>query len=312
MLKHLQPELSLHLQAALNSFNLLCRRWPSTLATVLIIALVLSLPALFWIFTDNLEKISKNWQSGRISLYLKPSLSTMEEEACLKQIETMVEIEKITFKTKEQNLAALKHQEGLSEVLQHLPANPLPSMVELIPKSNLNTANKLQSLINRLKALPQVDQVKLDLDWIHRLHSIIAFLSHLIQAIVGLLALAVILIIANSLSLIIQDKREEIQVLKLIGADDSFIFRPFLYSGIWYGLAGAILAILMVNLSMLSLAPSTEELVNAYRMPYLLLSLNVSQAYSIVLIAIFLGWLGAYFSVKKLTHESLFNKNVIE
>ena len=114
-----------------------------------------------------------------------------------------------------------------------------------------------------------------------------------------LVSLAVVLVIANTLRLAIHNRHEEIQVLKLIGATDPYIARPFLYSGIWYSLAGAILAVLFVNLFMLILTSVVKQLASVYQMRYSITGLSVKQAYYLVLVSIILGWLGAQLSVNR-------------
>ena len=158
---------------------------------------------------------------------------------------------------------------------------------------------KLEQLYLQLKSYPQVDQAKLDIQWINRLQAILGFIDSLAHGLMILLALAVILIIGNTLRLAIHNRHEEIQVLKLVGAKDSFIIRPFLYSGVWYGLAGAIFAVLLVNIFMLSLTLVVNQLAAAYEMHYSLVGLSLRQILLLVLSATILGWLGACLSVKK-------------
>ncbi|MFC3908988.1 permease-like cell division protein FtsX [Legionella dresdenensis] len=298
MLDALQALAAYHVQAATNSFNFLCRRPLATMMTVIVIAIALTLPVLFWVFSDNVEHLTADWQrSGHISLYLKQS--TGEDAVLLGQIRAVDGVGQATMKTPAEGLAELQQQEGMNDIVKYLPENPLPAVVSITPALTIDNPLKLQQLYDRLRALPQVEQAKLDMEWITRLDAILGFVSKIANALMALLASAVVLIIGNTLRLAIQNRHEEIQVLKLIGATDAFILRPFLYSGIWYGLAGAIFAILFTNIIMLSIAVAIEELASVYHMRYPLLGLSVKQAYMIVLAAIALGWLGARLSVKR-------------
>ncbi len=300
MLKRVRAQLAYHVQAALASVNSLCRKPLATMMTVLVIAITLALPALFWVMTDNMEHLTINWQrGGHISLYLKSPLSSADELALLLRVRGTAGVEHATLKSPEEGLLELQQQEGMQDIMRFLPENPLPAVIEVIPSFDSNASDKLQQLYMQLKSLPQVDQAKLDMQWVNRLHAILGFTAKLTDGLMILLAFAVVLVIGNTLRLALHNRHEEIQVLKLVGAKDSFIVRPFLYSGIWYGLAGAIFAVLLVNIFMLSLTLVTNQLAAVYQMHYSLVGLSARQIVLLVLSAIFLGWLGACVSVKR-------------
>lgn len=300
MLDTVRAYVAYHVQAAVYSFQALWQRPLAAMNTILIIAVALTLPALFWVFTDNLRQITLNWQeSGHISLYLKPSLSTAEEQDFLQSMQTQAGVAQAVLKTRDQGLAELQKQEGMHDIMRYLPSNPLPPLIEIAPASTINTPIKMQELFNHLKQFPQVDQVKLDMEWVHRLHAILSFIGKITQILVILLACTVVLIVGNTLRLAIRNRQEEIKVLKLIGATDGFITRPFLYAGIWYGLIGAIFAVLFVNIFMICVAMALEPVAFVYHMHYPLSGLSVKQAYLILLFAVILSWLGAGLSVRR-------------
>lgn len=300
MLDKMRALLSYHLQAASSSLNLLCRKPLATMMTVVVIAIALTLPTLFWVFTDNLDQLTTGWQRGsHISLYLKSPLSLGEESSFLEQIRATEGVGHVSLKSAAEGLAELQQQEGMHDIMRYLPENPLPAVVDVVPALAINSPAQIEELFNRLKSLPQVEQAKLDMEWINRLHAILGFVSKIAHGLIALLASAVVLIVGNTLRLAIHNRHEEIQVLKLIGATDPYIARPFLYSGIWYSLAGAILAVLLVNIFMLSLAVAVKQLASAYQMHYPIMCLSVKQAYLLVFVSTILGWLGARLSVKR-------------
>ncbi len=300
MLVKMRALLAYHVQAASSSFNRLCRRPLATLMTVVVIAIALSLPALFWVFTANVQQLMSGWQrGGHISLYLKPALSSADQTELLERVQATEGVGHASLKSAADGLAELQQQEGMHDIMRYLPENPLPAVIEVIPALAMNAPWQIEQLFTRLKAYSQVEQAKLDMQWINRLHAILGFVSKAAHALIALLAFAVVLIVGNALRLAIHNGHEEIQVLKLIGATDPYIARPFLYSGLWYGLAGAVLAVLFVNLFMLSLAAAIKELASAYQMRWPIMGLSVKQAYLFVFIACILGWLGAKLSVKR-------------
>jgi cell division transport system permease protein len=204
-----------------------------------------------------------------------------------------------SLKSAADGLAELTQQEGMHDIMRYLPENPLPSVIEVVPSLVTDSPAKLDLLARHLEALPQVTQAKLDMAWINRLHVILGFAANVAKALMSLLALAVVLIIGNTLRLAIHNRQEEIQILKLIGATDPFILRPFLYSGVWYGMAGAIFAVFLVNIFILSLGVAVNQLAVAYQMHYPLTGLSIRQILLLILFAIILGWLGARLSVKR-------------
>lgn len=299
MLNKMRTQLAYHVQAATNSLNWLYKRPWSTMFTVIVIAIALTLPTLFWVFTRGIEQLTTNWQrTGHISLYLKFS-SSVSHQDFLARVRATEGVAQASLKSAKQGLEELQRQEGMKDIMRYLPSNPLPAVIDVIPALSVSTPIQLEQLITRLNHYPQVAQAKFDMQWSKRLHAILDFMSKTVHALMVLLAFAIVLIIGNTLHLIIHSRYEEIQVLKLIGATDSFIARPFLYSGLWYSFFGSIFAVLFVNLVMLSLMSAIKQLSTVYQIQYPFLGLSVVQAYLLVLIATFLGWLGAQLSVKR-------------
>ncbi|HAT8858387.1 TPA: cell division protein FtsX [Legionella pneumophila subsp. pneumophila] len=300
MLKRSQSLLAYHLQAAANSLNLFCRKPIATMMTVIVIAIALALPTLFWVFTDNLSELTNRWQrGGHISLFLKPSLSEAEQTSLLEKVRTTEGVGQANIKSAADGLSELTQQEGMQDIMRYLPENPLPAVIEVVPALVIDSPAKLDLLSRKLQAFPQVALAKLDMEWINRLHAILGFSGKAANALMALLALAVVFIIGNTLRLDIHNRQEEIKILKLIGATDPYIIRPFLYSGVWYGAAGALLAIFLVNIFILTLGVAVNQLANVYQMHYPLACLSLRQILLLVLFAIILGWLGALMSVKR-------------
>lgn len=300
MLTKFRALLAYHFQAVIASFNHLFRKPLATLMTILVIAITLVLPALFWVMSDNMHLLTRKWQnSGHISLYLKSSISITDQQAILSKVEKTQGVAHATLKSAEEGLAELQQQEGMQDIMRYLPDNPLPAMIEVTPDLDINNSIKLEQLYLELKSYPQVEQAKLDIQWINRLQAVLNFIDALARGLMLLLSVAVVLIVGNTLRLAIHNRHEEIQVLKLIGAKNSYIVRPFLYTGIWYGFAAAIFAVLLTNIFILSLTIVVNQLAAAYDMHYSLIGLSIKQIFLLLFSASFLGWLGACLSVKK-------------
>ncbi len=300
MLRKSKSLLAYHAQAATQSINLLCRKPFGTLMTIVVIAIALALPAFFWVVTDNVARLSTGWQrGGHISLYLQRALTVNEQNEVLTSVRQTQGVGQATLKSSADGLKELTGQEGMHDIMRYLPENPLPAVIEVTPSLIVDSEAKLDLLARQLQKNTQIEQVKWDMAWMSRLHAILGFAGKMANALMGILALAVVLIIGNTLRLAIHNRQEEIQILKLIGATDPFILRPFLYSGIWYGLAGAVVAIFFVNIIILSLGMAVNKLAVAYQMHYPLTGLSIGQILLLVGFAIILGWVGARFSVTR-------------
>jgi cell division transport system permease protein len=300
MLEAIKAWMTYHVHAGLISLKGLCRQPLATGMTVLVIAVSLVLPALFWMLADNMSRVAENWQhSGHISIYLKLPLSTTDETAMLERVRETAGVGDATLSSAADGLAELQQQEGMQDVMRYLPDNPLPAVIEVVPALEVNTPEKMEALYSILKSYPNVDDIKLDMQWVNRLHAILNFVNQLAQGLLLLLGTAVILIIGNTMRFTIQKKNEEIKVLKLIGAKDAYIIRPFLYTGVWYGLAGALFAVFIIHLLMMMLSMVVTPLAAAYQMHFALEGLSLRQMALMIFSAIVLGWFGASLSVRR-------------
>jgi len=163
----------------------------------------------------------------------------------------------------------------------------------------LNTPEKIASLFHQLKAYPHIEQAKLDMQWVARLCTMLGFVSVLSKSLMLLLGFAVVMIIANTLRLSVHKCHEEVQVLKLIGATDAYIARPFLYSGLWFGFIGAVVALALMQLFLLSVSSVLHQLLELYHIQDAALSFTWIQAITLIGVAMGLGWLGARISIRR-------------
>lgn len=285
-------------EALKRSVDFLSYRPLSTFMTILMISVTLMLASLSWMATHYIAELRGYWQnSEHISLYLRPTLSTTEQQQCLNQVRATAGVGAATFTSSEEGLRLLSQQDGMQDMMQYLPKNPLPSMIEVTPSASLTTPEAVKQLFQILKALPQVEDAKFDLDWMGRLYSVMGFLKQLSRFLMILLAMAAMLVIGNTLRLIIQHRQEEIQVLQLLGAGDTYIMRPFLYSGAWYGTLSACLAIVLVDVFIVMLRTGLNQWAEVYQMHFSLSLMPLSVMFGLVAVAGALGWVSAKVTV---------------
>ena len=184
-------------------------------------------------------------------------------QALVRNIESQEGVDQVLFVSSSDALEQFQHRSGFGDVLSTLDRNPLPHVVEVVPNSNdpLN----LTTMIAGWEAIPAVERVSVDLAWLERLFALLSFAERLVLAIAVVLALGVMLIMGNTIRLAIENRRQEIVVIKLVGGTDAFVRRPFLYLGFWYGLGGAVIAFILVQASLLFLSGPVETLAQSYR-----------------------------------------------
>lgn len=292
--------LTLHKKNALSSLSAIFHNPGNSLMTILVLAIALTLPSLFFVFTSNAQAVSNNWSGGvQLTLFLQQSATDNQKNEFLQQLNLRPEFDDVSLITSEQALEEFKSASGFGEALEYLSDNPLPNMIVLTPSVSDDTLQQLQTLANEFQALPIVDIAQLDMEWVQKYHAILDIGKKIATFISLLLALGVILIVGNTIRLAILNRREEIQIIKLVGATDAFIRRPFLYSGFWYGLIAAVLAAFMVNIIIYLLKGSANQLAELYNSGFSLLGLEPIYTLHLLLIGSFLGLLGAWVSVNK-------------
>ena len=285
-----------HAQVALNSLGRLYRTPLASLMTAAVIGIALSLPAGLYLLTGNLQQLSARWDgAASLSLFLKHTAS--EPQALRDKLLGWPEIERIDLITPDQALSEFRELSGFGDALDALEDNPLPAVLAVKPVSGSTDSASISQLLERLRILPEVDMAQLDLQWVKRFNAIVDIVQRSIWVMAALLGLAVLLITGNTIRLEIQSRREEIEVTKLIGATNAFIRRPFLYSGLWYGSTGALLATLLVELAFLQLATPVGQLAGLYQSGFSLQTLAFSEILLLILTGAVLGLLGAWLAV---------------
>jgi cell division transport system permease protein len=196
-------------------------------------------------------------------------------------------------------LAEYQKLSGFSEALNTLDENPLPNVVLVKPSLDSTDEAETEALIKQLEAMPEVDSAQYDSRWLKRLLYLLDIVNRLIVILSTLLAIAVLLIIGNTIRLSIHNRRSEIEITKLFGGTDSFIQRPFLYSGLWYGVFGGIIAWLLITISMQMLHGPVKQLANLYASNFQLIGLGFGKSVILLASGIALGLFGSWIAVKR-------------
>lgn len=294
----LQNYLARHAQVALSSLGRLYRAPLASLMTAAVLGIALALPSGLYLLTGNLQRLSTQWDgSANISLFLRSGVSTSQAQDLKDSLRQWPGVDSVQLITPEQALAEFRELSGFGDVLDALQDNPLPAVISIKPTASHADADAAAGLVEKLRALREVDIAQLDLQWVKRFHAIVDIVRRSIWVMATLLGLAVLLIVGNTIRLEIQNRHAEIEITKLIGATDGFIRRPFLYSGFWYGLSGAILAVLLVQLAFLQLHGPVRQLAGLYQSGFSLQTLSFAETITLLAAGGVLGLLGASLAV---------------
>jgi cell division transport system permease protein len=287
-----------HLYAFFSSLGQLARAPLPSLMTAAVIGIALALPAGLYLLLENAIKISEGWDNSvYISLFLKPEISDEQAEILAAELRGHAAISQVRLITRLQALEEYRQLSGFSDAIKALDENPLPAVLVISPR--LNSGDSASALLAELQTLPAVEIAQFDMRWLQRLYAMMDIVRRGVLVLALLLALAVILVIGNTIRLAVQNRQAEIEINKLFGATDSFIRRPFLYTGLWFGLGGGIIAALLVEVSLRTLAPPVHQLAALYASDYQLIHLNVRITLLILGSSMFLGLLGAWLAVAR-------------
>ena len=225
-----------HREALYESIARLRRTPLATLLTIAVIGITLALPGGLYLAVDNTRQLARGWEAnGQVSLFLKQQVNDAEAQKLAEKIRRLPGVKSVSFISRAQALAEFKRYSGFGEVLNLLERNPLPAVLVVQPAQLRPEA--LAKLTTELGQQAGVDIASLDLDWVRRLHAILEFARRAVAILAGLLGIAVLIIVGNTVRLAVLSRREEIEVTKLVGGTDAFIRRPFLYSGLLQGSA---------------------------------------------------------------------------
>ena len=266
---------------------------------VLVIGITLALPAALNLVVKNIAALSSSWDNALdFSVFLSHDQTLADAESLAELIGQRADVEAVTVISATDALQEFTRQSGFGEAIAELEENPLPHTLVVRP-SPANTSQSMILLREELSNLPETEHVQVDTEWVQRFHAILDIVRQAILIGSVLLAAAIIVIIGNTIRLDIQNRRDEIEVTKLIGASNAFVRRPFLWTGFWYGLLGGLLAIGLVQYGIFLLQPPIATLAGLYQSGVDLLTFDIREVGAIVGIGVGLGLVGSWFAAAR-------------
>lgn len=307
----LEPWLGQHVGAATDTLNRLLRAPMATTMTIAAIAIALALPAMLFVVLDNLERLSGGWQRGAaMTLFLESDIDEQRGAELTTALLARGDIETVEMVSREEGLAEFREYSGLGAALDQLSDNPLPVVLAIYPTEppgsfgppasvEPNSASGISALAAELESLPEVDFVRIDVEWLQRFKAIMRLLRNAALLLAGVLGMAVLLVVGNTIRLEIENRRGEVQIMDLVGATPAYIRRPFVYTGAWCGLLGGILAWIMVALAVQALRAPIGRLASLYHTEFDLGGLALMPSLTLLSTSAALGILGSWVAVER-------------
>ena len=290
--------ISRHFQVLFSTLGNMCRTPTTSLNTILIVAITLLLPVLLYVAIKSAQELSDNWQGRpQISIFFKSDLSTGETQLIFNEISLHPGVGIAELITPEQALAEFRILSGLANEIDFLDTNPLPASVVLMPNDEYVTSEQLLTLEDEFSKIDGIDSIRLDLDWTNRFNAILTIFSRIATLLSLLLGIALILIVGNTIKLLILNRRQEIEITKLVGGTNTFVRRPFLYYGSLYGLLGALITLLLLYIAAILVRQPIEQLSTLYQTNTPLYQLTYLDILAVIGAGTVLGWLAARWSV---------------
>lgn len=268
----------------------------STLTT-LAIAIALALPSALYLMSNDLASVFSQWNSRQITVFLQLEQTDEDLQSMEKQLSQHPDIADIQSMTSSESLARFKEQSDFGSTASLLDENPLPGVITLTPAQTLVTPDQVAALATEIEAMKGVAEVLLDQDWLNKVFTTINGFRQFSVTVLICFGLLVVLVIHNGLRIEVLKKRDEITITKLVGGSNAFIQRPFLYQGLIYGLTGALLALVIVQIILISLSPHFNALAAVYNTS-IMLRLPLGFGLTLVFTAILLSLLSTSLSMR--------------
>ena len=281
--------------AWINTLADMMRQPLATLLTVMVIAISLTLPSVCYLVYKNVSEAAAQWYpTPQLTVYLDKALDDDAAEQVMTVLKGEEGVDKVNYLSREEALGEFRNWSGFGGALDMLEENPLPAVAIITPKMNFESSETLNTLRDRVAAVKGIDEVRMDDSWFARLAALTGLVGQVAAMIGILMIVAVFLVIGNSVRLSIFSRRDTINVMKLIGATDGFILRPFLNGGALLGFCGAILSLILSQAMVWQLGSAVAKVASVFGTTFVLHGLGWDECLLLVLVSAMIGWIAAW------------------
>ncbi|WP_072550421.1 permease-like cell division protein FtsX [Candidatus Fukatsuia symbiotica] len=278
-----------------NALTDMLRQPLATLLTVMVITISLTLPSVCYIVWKNIHQAATQWYPmPQLTVYLDKTLNDAAAEKVITVLKAEPGVEKVNYLSREETVSEFRNWSGFGGALDMLEENPLPAVAIITPKLNFQSSEMLHTLRERVSKVIGVAEVRMDDSWFARLTALTGLIGQIVAIVGVLMVVAVFLVIGNSVRLSIFSRRDTINVMKLIGATDGFILRPFLNGGVILGLGGATLSLVLSSALVWKLGGVVTQVASVFGTAFSLQGLSWDESLLLLLISAMIGWLAAW------------------
>jgi cell division transport system permease protein len=289
-----------HTQAALGSLGRLARSPFGTLLTTLVIALALSLPLALKLLVSNARDATGNFANAvDLSVYFKLDTPIEKAQQLASSARSRADVAQADLIPADAALEEFRQHSGFGTALEALEGNPLPHVLHVQPTADSTSPGDLERLRGYFAAWPEVELVQIDSDWVMRFNAMLDLVRRVLALTMIALGLGIVAIVGNTVRLEIANRRSEIEVVKLIGGSNGFVRRPFLYTGVFYGIVGGLLAWGLLVAAITVLAEPVDRLATLYGSRFTLRGPTPEDVGALIVTGLLLGWLGAWLSASR-------------
>ncbi|MFP1873169.1 permease-like cell division protein FtsX [Lonsdalea quercina] len=278
-----------------NTLRDMLRQPLATLLTIMVIAISLTLPSICYLVWKNVSQAATQWYpTPQLTIYLDKALDDKAAEGVIATIQSTDGVDKVNYLSRNEAMGEFRNWSGFGGALDMLEENPLPAVAIVTPKMTFQSAETMTSLRDRISSIEGVDEVRMDDSWYSRLVAMTGLVGQIAFTIGVLMIVAVFLVIGNSIRLSIFSRRDTINVMKLIGATDGFILRPFLNGGAMLGLCGAVLSLILSQALVWKLSAATAQVAAVFGTTFAVKGMGWDEGLLLLLVAAMIGWLAAW------------------
>jgi len=270
------------------------------LITMITISLSILVVSVFLLFFENASRAIESWnQGGRAMIYLNKEFSLEMLPELKVKINALGDIDKIVYISKAQALDKLKkNMSSQSAFLKTLKENPLPDALEIRMKS-YHSFEEVQKVAQSIKAIEIVEDVEYGQGWLGRFLQIFNLFKITGYAMCILFFLIALFITANTVRLAFYSRKLEIEIMRLVGASETFIKAPFYVEGLLQGFLGGFIGLTILLIAYLAISSGMTQSLASY-LYFDIRFLSVKMIGLIIAGSTFLGWFGCYLSLKQI------------
>ncbi|WP_022665328.1 permease-like cell division protein FtsX [Desulfospira joergensenii] len=268
--------------------------------TIVTISLSILVVSVFALFFENASRMIQAWnQSGRAMAYLEPEFSIKDLPGLEARIRALGNVDELIFIPRSQALENLKKEmSDRTGFFDTLKDNPLPHALE-IRMNRLDNYEQVTAFARGIEALPMVESVEYGQGWLGRFLKIFNLFKTTGYAMCSLFLLIALFITANTVRLAFHSREIEVEIMRLVGATESFIKTPFYVEGAIQGFLGGVFGLGILLAAYLSISsgiartPAVQGLID-------IRFLSLEAVAVLISSSTFLGWFGCYISLKQI------------